>query len=131
MNEPPPSLAVTTKSALTCFLTASSVEPRRPAPSVATTVTSARPIISAAAVEAVRPGLRSALSRASRPGEPPRRAAGKPTSVTSGFIMRGASMAMPTNSASTPTENVSAIITPPNRPAAIKASETPTTAIPA
>ena len=46
---------------------------------MATNVTSARPIISAAAVVAVRAGLRIALSRASRPAAPPRRAAGRPT----------------------------------------------------
>ena len=42
----------------------------------ATNVTSARPIISAAAVAAVRPGFRVAFSRASRPAAPPMRAAG-------------------------------------------------------
>ena len=53
----------------------SSTAPRKvlviPAASVATSVTSASPIISAAAVEAVRCGLRRALSRASRPAAPP------------------------------------------------------------
>ena len=44
---------------------------RSPAASTATSVTSARPIISAAAVEAVRCGLRRALSRARRPATPP------------------------------------------------------------
>ena len=86
---------------------------------MATKVTSARPIISAAAVEAVRPGLRTEFSRASRPAEPPRRAAGRPTSAAIGFTRRGASMAMPTNSASTPTPSVSA--TRPPRDAAEQA----------
>ena len=44
-----------------------------------TAVTSATPIISALAVTAVRPGLRMALSRASRPAAPPSQAAGRPT----------------------------------------------------
>src|ERR1700704_5117839 len=69
---------------------------------MATTVTSASPIISAAAVEAVRPGLRRDLSRAIRPGAPPKRAAGRPTTAASGLTSRGASIAMPTKNASTP-----------------------------
>ena len=43
---------------------------------MATKVTSARPIISAAAVDAVRPGWRTAFSRARRPAAPPRLRAG-------------------------------------------------------
>ena len=46
-----------------------------PAARTATSVTSARPIISAAAVDAVRCGLRPALSRASTPAAPPIRGA--------------------------------------------------------
>ena len=42
------------------------------------------PIISAAAVEAVRPGLRIAFSCARRPATPPSRAAGRPTTWASG-----------------------------------------------
>ena len=64
---------------------------------MATTVTSARPIISAAAVEAVRPGLRTALSRASRPRAAEARGR-EPDDAASGFTSRGASMAMPMNS---------------------------------
>ena len=52
-----------------------------PEASVATRVTSARPIISAAAVDAVRCGFRRALSRASTPATPPIRVAGQPRSV--------------------------------------------------
>ena len=51
-----------------------------PAASTATSVTSASPIISAAAVEAVRCGFRRALSRASTPAAPPIRVAGQPSS---------------------------------------------------
>ena len=60
-----------------------SIEPvvvsRRPCATTVTSVTSATPIISAEAVTAVRPGLRIALRRASRPAEPPIRSAGRPT----------------------------------------------------
>src|SRR3954468_7019603 len=59
-------------------------ELRRAAPSVATDVTSARPIINAAAVEAVRAGLRTAFCAPRRPAEPPRLRAGRPTSAASG-----------------------------------------------
>ena len=48
------------------------------------------PIISAAAVEAVRPGLRTALAPASSPATPPARRAGQPTTRASGFTrLRG------------------------------------------
>ena len=57
-------------------VTAVSVDTRRPEPSTATTVTSVSPIISAAAVDAVRPGLRTALAPASSPATPPARRAG-------------------------------------------------------
>ena len=53
-------------------------------PSVATMVTSARPIIRAAAVDAVRSGLRIAFSRARRPETPPIRANGRPSTEASG-----------------------------------------------
>ena len=46
---------------------------------MATIVTSARPIISAAAVDAVRAGFRIAFSRASAPDAPPKRANGRPS----------------------------------------------------
>ena len=74
----------------------------QPWPSTATNVTSVRPIISAAAVEAVRPGLRIAFSRASLPAAPPRRAAGAPTTRASGLTSRGASIATPTKSPRAP-----------------------------
>ena len=51
------------------------VESRRPWATTVTRVTSATPIIIAEAVTAVRPGLRIALRRASRPAEPPTRSA--------------------------------------------------------
>ena len=74
-----------------------------PAASVATSVTSARPIISADAVEAVRCGLRRALSRASRPAAPPSRAAGAPSEAASGRTSRAAKSATPMKIRSAPT----------------------------
>ena len=90
----------------------------RPAPSTATTVTSVSPIISAAAVEAVRPGLRTAFAPASSPATPPMRRAGQPTTRASGLTSRGASSAMPANRPSTPPTSSSATaapLTPPRR----------------
>ena len=76
-----PSVAVT----IVCACTWSASWPRpwssRPWATMVTAVTSATPIISADAVTAVRPGLRIALSRASRPAAPPSRAAGRPTTL--------------------------------------------------
>ena len=73
-----------------------------PAASVATRVTSASPIISAAAVDAVRCGLRRALSRASVPAAPPIRVAGHPR-IPDRAGMNGAdSIATPTNTSSVP-----------------------------
>ena len=79
-----------------------------PEPSTATTVTSVSPIMSAAAVDAVRPGLRTALAPASSPATPPARRAGQPTTRAIGFTRRGASSAMPANRPSTPTPSSSA-----------------------
>ena len=72
-------------------------------PSVATKVISASPIISAAAVFAVRPGLRVEFSLASRPGAPPARRAGEPTTAASGTTSRPDTSATPMNRSSVPT----------------------------
>ncbi len=74
-----------------------------PAASVATSVTSASPIISAAAVEAVRCGFRRALSRASRPAAPPICVAGHPSAAASGRTSRAEKSATPTKIRSAPT----------------------------
>ena len=71
------------------------LESRNAAPSTATTVTSARPIMSAAAVDAVRDGLRIAFSRASSPGRPPTRSAGQPTTAASGLHEPGSEQGDP------------------------------------
>jgi hypothetical protein len=60
------------------------------------------PIISAAAVDAVRPGLRTAFAPARSPATPPTRFAGQPTMRASGGTSRGASNAMPAKRPSTP-----------------------------
>ena len=65
-------------------------------------VTSAMPIISAAAVAAVRPGLRWAFRSAILPAAPPMRRAGMPTTRASGRTSRDESIATPMNSARTP-----------------------------
>ena len=106
-----------------------------PAPSTATTVTSVSPIISAAAVEAVRPGLRTALAPASSPATPPARFAGQPTMRASGLTSLGAVSAMPANSPSTPPPSNTATSTglapPAKMPAEIAAIEASTTPRPA
>src|SRR5215831_11442328 len=79
VNADQPFFEPITQSAATCWRTARSTEPCTPFASTATKDTSARPIISAAAVEAVRPGLRMALLDASCPAGPPTVRAGKPT----------------------------------------------------
>ena len=65
---------------------------------VATKVTSATPIMSAAAVVVVRLGFRSVFSRARRPVTPRRRSSGQPTIDAIGLIRRFDSIATPMNS---------------------------------
>src|SRR3954469_22324002 len=67
-----------------CVFRESANELRRPAPRVATNVTSASPIITAAGVDAVQAEFRAAFCAARRPAEPPRQRAGQPTSAASG-----------------------------------------------
>ena len=73
-----------------------------PAASTETSVTSARPIISADAVEAVRCGFRRALSRASMPAAPPNRAAGQPSTHANGRAIRADRSAVPKKISSVP-----------------------------
>ena len=80
---------------------------RRPAASTPTSVTSASPIISADAVEAVRAGLRAELPSASLPAAPPIFVAGQPSTLTSGGTSFGASIEKPMNSATAPTPTAS------------------------
>ena len=74
----------------------------RPEARTATKVTSASPIISAAAVAAVRDGFLPELAEASRPADPPSRRAGAPTSQISGGTRRLEIIATPMNSRSVP-----------------------------
>ena len=59
--------------------------------------------MSAAAVEAVRPGLRIEFSRARRPATPRKRSSGRPTSEAIGFTRRGLSSATPMKMPTAPT----------------------------
>src|SRR5438034_9056250 len=73
-----------------------------PAASTATSVTSASPIISAEAVDAVRCGCRRELLRASAPAAPPSLAEGQPSHVARGRTSRSASTATPRKIISAP-----------------------------
>ena len=74
-----------------------------PAASTATSVTSARPIISAEAVDAVRVGLRIAFPRASLPAAPPIFVAGQPSTSASGGTSVFASIPTPMKMPNAPT----------------------------
>ena len=73
-----------------------------PAPSTAENATSAIPIMSAAAVAAVRPGLRIALRRASPPAAPAIRWPGRPSTDARRGTSRGEISATAMNSSSEP-----------------------------
>ena len=90
-----PSSWVTMPAALTCSSTPWSIVARRPAAKMATSTTSATPIISAEAVTAVRCGWRRLFSRASVPVTPCRRTSGRPIRPLSGRTRVGASSAKP------------------------------------
>ena len=111
-----PFLELITQSALTCSCSARSTEPCRPLPRTATNETSARPIISAAAVEAVRAGLRTALLEASCPAGPPSDCAGKPTSFASPETSAGAKPATPSSPISVPPASASRLLPAPRSP---------------
>ena len=92
---------VTTCPAATSSTTSARALSPRPVPRTVTNVTSARPIIRAAAVAAVRAGLRTAFSRASAPAAPVR-PRGQPTTAAIGRTSRDDTTATPMNRASTP-----------------------------
>ena len=85
------------------------IEALIPAANTVTKTTTARPIISAAAVTAVRPGLRTAFSRARRPVMPRSFSSGQPATEASGRTSRGLNIDTPNSVATAP---------PPTRPAA-------------
>ncbi len=106
-----------------------------PEASTPTAVTSARPIISAAAVDAVRAGFRIAFSRASRPETPPVRAPNHPSQEASHGTRCGAANAMPMKLAITPTPIASSrwpperlVPSPPSRSSASATASTATAA---
>ena len=101
-----PSVLSTTSSAFIRFSTVSSIDALTPAARMETKVTSASPIISAAAVTAVRLGLRIAFSRASRPATPRNRSSGSPTAPAIRGTSRGLSSATAMNSAIAPTPSM-------------------------
>src|SRR3954469_270205 len=84
------------------LLTASSNDERSPWPKSATKVTSARPIIRADAVDAVRAGFRVALSRARIPDAPPIDRAGAPSTAARGRTIFAAFIETPKKRSSTP-----------------------------
>ena len=94
MSEKPSSLETISWPVIVLSI-ASSIEPLIPAANTVTNETSARPIMSAAAVDAVRAGLRTAFSRASRPGIPRRRSSGAPNAEAIGLTSCGLSSATP------------------------------------
>ncbi len=83
-------VSVTRSCAFTDPAMADSPEALNDAAMTATAAISATPIISAAAVDAVRRGLRIAFSLASRPGTPRRRASGRPRAPATGRTSSGA-----------------------------------------
>src|ERR671937_197421 len=89
------------------LLTAFSNEARKPWPKIATNVTSARPIIKADAVDAVRAGFRDALSRARMPGAPPMCCAGQPSTFESGRTIFAAFIETPKKRSRTPIPSAS------------------------
>jgi len=84
------------------------------APNTAIVETSARPTISAAAVCAVRRGLRIEFCRPSRPGTPRSRARGRPSTLAIGRAISGESMPTPMkiNSAPMPTRLICGAVKP-------------------
>ena len=100
-------------------------------PKIATTATIAMPTMSAAAVDAVRRGLRAAFSWASRPDIPRNRAGNHPRTRPTARPTSGLSIATPMKTSAAPTPTAAATppgnqSTPPKRPSTT--STTPTTA---
>ena len=121
-----PSLLARISSPWIVLSKAELIELRRPAAKMATNDTSASPIMSAAAVEAVRPGLRTEFSRARRPDTPRKRSSGRPTIEAIGRTSRGLSSATPMKMATAPTPtHASPGLSAPNTPRSISAIPTP------
>ncbi len=115
-----PSLLRITSSPWKLSSTAEEIEPLIPAAKTVTKATTARPIISAAAVTAVRAGLRWVFSRARRPVSRRKRSSGSPTSEASGRTSRGLKRETPNRTATAPPPSRTAALPPempPKRPA--------------
>ena len=112
---PKPLFAPTVRSPANARSTARSIEPRSPAAKIVTNTTSATPTISAAAVTAVRAGLRVEFSRARRPVTPVSRCSGAPMSDASGRTSCGLKSATPRKTATDPRPS-SAAAPPPDPP---------------
>src|SRR6185437_1742847 len=91
------------------------IESCTPLPSTATNDTRARPIISAAAVDAVRCGLRTVFCDASAPEAPPKRRDGQASTTASAATSRDATPAVPERSASAPNASASSELPEPMR----------------
>ncbi len=89
-------------AALTERSTALTNEVLNPCAKTATNTTTPKPIMRAAAVAAVRAGLRVAFSRASRPLLPAKRAAGQPITLARGRTTYLATMATATKMSTAP-----------------------------
>ncbi len=92
-------------------------------------LTNATPIISAAAVDDVRFGLRIAFSRASVPAMPLTRGSGHPIILLIGRATTGPRIATPTNTSGAPSASIAAPA-PPNSPAPIATAPSRPTAEP-
>ena len=100
-----PSVLAMTRSPAKVWSSASPIDLLAEEANTAAKTTSATPIISAAEVVAVRPGLRSVFSRASLPVTPRSRSIGLPTRDASGATMLPASIETPTKSRISPRPN--------------------------
>jgi len=101
-------------------------------PTMAITLTSASPIINAAAVDAVRRGFRMAFCRASMPVTLLSRSAGHVSSITEGTAKSGLSIATPMNTiaAAMPTATGAVLSLPPKSATAISTSSAPVNSVP-
>src|ERR1700722_16201474 len=99
----PDPVGVTIRSALMAWSALLVADRDTEAPNTDIAATRARPTMSAAAVCAVRRGLRMEFSRPSLPGSPSTRASGRPITLDSGRAMAGAKGAAPRKIATAPT----------------------------
>ena len=120
-----PSEFCSTSSPWKLSSTAVAIELLIPAAKTVTKATTARPIISAAAVTAVRAGLRCVFSRARRPMRRRISSSGRPASEASGRTRRGLKSETPSRTATAPAPISPAALpplAPPKRPARTIAS---------